>query len=200
MTRPTTRSSWLTCACMGICVAAAGAPWAAAAEPAKTRTVEAGELKLKVPEAWQQKPASSTMRLAQFTIPKVEGDAENGEFVVFFFGGAAGGAQANVERWIKQFQAKDRKVTLREGKSPQGEYVFVDLRGTWNKPVGPMIQQKTVPMPHARVLGVILAVKGQGNYFIRLTGPEKTITANADAFRTAIGANEKSEKEYKLGE
>ena len=30
---------------------------------------------------------------------------------------------------------------------------------------------------------------------LRLTGPEKTVTANADAFRAAFGADAKAEKE-----
>jgi gluconolactonase len=48
-------------------------------------------------------------------------------------------------------------------------------------------------MPNARALSVILSTK-DGNYFLRLTGPEKTVSANADALRTAIGADAKSEK------
>ena len=78
-------------------------------------------------------------------------------------------------------------MKLTSGKCPQGDYVLVDLRGTWNKPIGPTIQQKTVEMPDARVLSVILTIKDQGNYFLRLTGPEKTVSANADALRRPSG-------------
>ncbi len=174
-------------------------PSAGAAEPAKTRTVTAGKITLTVPESWQQQDPTTRMRLTQFAVPKVNGDTENGEFVVYYFGaGSGGGVDANIHRWINQFQPRERKAKLTSGKCPQGEYVLVDLRGTWNKPIGPMIQQKTVETPDARVLGMILTVKDQGNYFLRLTGPQKTVSANADALRSAIGAAAKSEKDYKL--
>src|SRR5579872_5132659 len=81
-----------------------------AEESPKTRTVKAGEIKLKVPESWKQQPPTNKLRLAQFTVPKAPGDAEDGEFVVFFFGGATGGTDANVQRWINQFDSKDRNV------------------------------------------------------------------------------------------
>ena len=171
-----------------------------AAEDAKTHSVKAGEINLTVPVSWQQKAATNNFRLAQFDIPKVGGDPEDGEFVVFSFGGGGGGVDANIQRWIGQFQSKDRKMKLTSGKCPHGEYVLVDISGTWMKPVGRMIDQRTVEMPNARVLGVILKVKDAGNYFLRLTGPKKTTSANADAFRAAIGADAKSEKEYKLAE
>ena len=46
----------------------------------------------------------------------------------------------------------------------------------------------------------ILTGKDQNNYFLRLTGPEKTVSANADALRAAIGADAKAEKAYALPE
>lgn len=147
----------------------------------------------------EAKEASSRFRLAQFSIPKVAGDPENAEFVVYFFGaGGGGGPEANLHRWIDQFQSHERKVKLTSGKSTQGEYILADVSGTWNKPVGPMIAQKTVEMPGARVVSVLLTGKDQSNYFLRLTGPEKTVSANVDALRTAIGADAKAEKAYSL--
>jgi gluconolactonase len=180
-------------------VAASFMSVACADEPAKTKTVTAGPLKLTVPETWKQKQASSRFRLAQFSIPKVEGDPEDAEFVVYFFGaGGGGGPEDNLRRWINQFLPTERKVKLTSGKSPQGEYILADVTGTWNKPVGPMIAQKTKEMPGARVLSVILTGKDQNSYFLRLTGPDKTVSANVDALRAAIGADAKAEKEYTL--
>ena len=75
--------------------------------------------------------------------------------------------------------------------------MFVDLQGTWKKPIGPMVQQKTQQMPNSRALSVILTTK-EGNYYLRLTGPEKTVSANTDAFRTAFGADAKTEKDRPL--
>jgi gluconolactonase len=180
-------------------IAACVLPQLGAAEPAKTKTVTAGPLKLTVPETWVQKEATSRLRLAQFSIPKVDGDSENAEFVVFFFGaGGGGGSEANLHRWINQFQQQERRVKLTSGKSQQGEYILADISGTWNKPIGRPIDQKTVEMSGARVLSVILTGKDQSNHYLRLTGPEKTVSANVDALRAAIGADAKSEKGYTL--
>jgi len=180
-------------------IAASGLPRAGADEPAKTLVVPAGPIKLTVPEAWKKKETSSRFRLAQFTIPKSAGDPEDAEFVVFFFGaGGGGGPEANIQRWINQFKSGNRKQKLTSGKSSQGEYILADLSGTWNKPIGPPIAQKSVEMPNARVVSVILTGKDQSNYFLRLAGPEKTVSANVDALRAAIGADAKAEKDYAL--
>ncbi len=148
-----------------------------------------------------QKEATSRFRLAQFVVPKVSGDPEDAELVVFFFGaGGGGGVDANLHRWVGQFLSQGRKVKLTAGKCSQGDYVLADLSGTWKKPIGPPIAQQTVEMPNARFLAVILTTKDQGSYFLRFAGPAKTVSANADALRATIGADPKSEKAYKLSE
>lgn len=164
----------------------------------KTRKAKLGDITLEVPESWKQADPKSRLRVGEFTIPPAEGDQEPAELAVFFFGGAGGGAKANVERWIGQFEQEGREARLTTGKSPQGDYTFVDVKGTYNKPIGPPILRKTTPVPNARMLAVILAVEDKGNYFLKLTGPQKTVTAAADAFRQSFGGNAKTEKEYKL--
>jgi hypothetical protein len=46
--------------------------------------------------------------------------------------------------------------------------------------------------------GVMLTLKGSGNYFFKLTGPDKTVAAQADPFRASFGAKAAGETEYKL--
>jgi len=164
-----------------------------------TKKISAGDLSLTVPENWKKEPVSSRFRKAQMKVPKVEGDSEDADFVVYYFDGGGGGVDPNIQRWVKSFQPAGRKTKATTGKAPQGEYVFLDLEGTWNKPVGPMVQQRTREMPNARALSVILTTK-EGNYFIRLTGPAKTVAANVDAFRASFGADAKSEKDRPLAQ
>jgi gluconolactonase len=191
------RIAWAaSVSCLAALVLSIRSPATAADAPA-TKTIKADDLTLKVPEAWQAEKVSSNFRKAQMKVPKVEGDKEGADFVVYFFEGGGGGVEANIQRWVGQFQSKDRKVKVSSGKSPQGDYVLVDLRGTWNKPIGPMVQQRTKEMPESRAISLILTTK-EGNYYLRLTGPEKTVSANGDALRTAIGAEAKSEKERPL--
>ena len=170
------------------------------AEDAKPMKVKVGDLTLTVPANWKSAKPANRLRLAQFTIPPVGGDKEAAELVISFFGGSGGGVDANLSRWINQFQAKGRRVRTVEGTSKLGPYVLADLKGTFNKPVGPPVQRQTKPTPGSQMLAVILNVEGKGNYFLKLTGSEKTITAASKAFRTVIGVSIDKEKDYKLKE
>ncbi len=159
----------------------------------ETVTVEAGVLHLTVPKTWQSEKVTNRFRRAQFKVPKAKGDSEGADFVVYDFAGGGGGVDPNIQRWVRSFQPTGRKVNVTTGKSSQGDYVLADLEGTWNKPVGPMQEQRTQEMPNARVLSVILTTK-EGNYFLRLTGPKATVSANVDAFRASFGGDAKAEK------
>ncbi len=163
----------------------------------KTREVKARNLTLQIPESWKQQPVTSNMRVAQFEVPAAEGDTEPGELVYFFFAGGAGGVKANLQRWIDQFEAKDRKVKLTKGKSAHGSYYLAEVTGTYNKPIGPPVRQQSKPTPGSRMLAAYLEVKDEV-YYIKLAGPEKTITAVARQFRSSFGADAKNEEAYEL--
>ena len=185
--------------CIPACLILA-AQLAPADEASQTQTVEIDSFKLTVPETWkatEPTPAQRQFRKAQFEIPAVEGDSEPAELVIFYFGPQGGGGVGpNIERWVGQFDAKGRKAKITTGDSDQGKYVFVDISGTYNKPIGPPIQQKTEAMPGARMLGVILEVGDDGSYFFKLAGPERTVTAAATDLRNSIGAKAENEREY----
>lgn len=172
------------------------------AKKKEIKTVEVeikGGLKLNVPETWKQSKPSSRLRLAQFAIPKVKGDDDDGELALFNFG-AGGGAKANIDRWVGQFQATEREVKVKEGMLDTGRYFFVEISGTYNKPIGPPIARQTKPAPGSRMLGVILGIEDKGIYFFKMTGPDKTVATQASALRKSFGANTKKEKEVKLEE
>ena len=163
----------------------------------KTKKVMAKDITLNVPTTWKQSPASNNLRTAQFAIPKVEGDRDDAELVVYFFGGAGGGVNANLERWSGQFQPGGKKQKVYKGESKQGEYYLLDITGVYNKPIGPPINRQTNPTPGYQMLAVVLMVKDKGNYFLKLTGPEKTVAAASKALRLAIDADLKKEAELK---
>jgi hypothetical protein len=166
----------------------------------KTVEVEIkGGLKLNVPENWKQGKPSSRLRLAQFAIPKVKGDTEDGELALFNFG-AGGGAKANIDRWIGQFQTAEREVNVKEGALEAGRYFFVEISGTYNKPIGPPIARQTKVAPGSRMLGVILGIEDKGIYFFKMTGPDKTVAAQVAALKKSFGSDAKKEKEVALDE
>jgi len=163
----------------------------------KTKKVAAKDIILNVPTSWKQSPASNNLRTAQFAIPKVEGDKDDAELVVYFFGGAGGGVNANLERWSGQFQPGGKKQKIYKGQSKQGEYYLLDITGVYNKPIGPPINRQTNPTPGYQMLAVVLMIKDKGNYFLKLTGPQKTVAAAGQALRVAIDADIKKEAELK---
>jgi gluconolactonase len=87
---------------------------------------------------------------------------------------------------------------LTKGTSPQGDYIFAEISGTYKKPDGPPILRKTTQAPGYRMQGVMMTLKSGGNYFFKLTGPDKTVAAQGDAFRASFGAKAADESEYKL--
>jgi len=157
------------------------------------KEAKVGDITLKTPASWKQSEPTSRLRLAQFEIPAAEDGKESAELAIFSFGGG-GGVQANIDRWIGQFDADGRKSKVTSGKSDLGQYVIVDVTGTYKKPVGPPVLRKTEPMPGARMLAAILAVEGKGNYFLKMTGENATVSAAVKAFRTSFGGKEADEK------
>lgn len=184
-----------------ICLTAVLAAGSAAADnqkqkqKPKTREVKVQDITLTVPETWKQKPPANKLRLAQFDVPAPEGVNEETELVVYSFGGAGGGLKQNLPRWIGEFQSQGRRLEVTSGTSPQGDYVIADIQGTH---IGPVFRRREKPLKDARLLSVILEVKGKGNYFLKMSGPKKTVDAAADDLRTAIGANAEKEKDVEL--
>ncbi|MFH1299673.1 MAG: hypothetical protein ABIK07_01335 [Planctomycetota bacterium] len=164
--------------------------------PAKTNEVQIKDITLKVPASWKSAPPSNNLRLAQFEIPAVEGDKEPAELVISSFGGTGGGTSANITRWIGQFASEGRKVKVTQGETKEGKYVFADINGTYNKSIGPPFLRKTEAVPDSQMLGVILAIEGKPYYFLKLTGPKKTVASVLDSFRASFGANAKDEKPF----
>lgn len=163
-----------------------------------TENKKVGDLTLAVPADWKEQPPANRLRLAQFSIPAVTGDKEPGELVISFFQGDGGGVDPNLKRWNDQFTGDNKKIKLSQGESAQGTYYFSDVSGTYLKPIGPPIAGKKEPTPDYRSLGVILQVKEKGNYFLRLTGPDRTVAAAAEKLRQSFGGDEKKEKPYEI--
>src|SRR6187549_3305368 len=65
-------------------------------------------LKFKVPAGWVEEERSSAMRVAQYKLPRTEGDTEDGSLVLYYFGkGQGGSTMANIERWASQMQTPE---------------------------------------------------------------------------------------------
>ena len=138
----------------------------------------AGGLLFSAPDEWIEETPASSMRKAQFRLPRVGSDPEDGELVVFHFPGQGGSIQANVRRWVGQFSAEgsgdgpqNAEVTQRTANGVS--MIVVDVRGTYRPSSGPMMQPGD-PRKGYRMLAAI-AQTPSGPWFFKLTGPRKTI-------------------------
>jgi hypothetical protein len=124
------------------------------------------------------------MRVATYIVPAVEGDAEPAECGVFYFGNDQGGSvDANIDRWVKQFETSSAPV--RASRLVGGLNVeLVQVAGTYLAPGGPMMQSQG-KKENFRLLGAIVRAP-EGFVFFKLTGPAKTVTSVEGDFNTLI--------------
>ena len=148
------------------------------------KTFKVGEFNFARPTDWQWVESTSTMRKAQLKITGA-GAKDPAEVVFFYFGeGGGGGTQANIDRWLGQFEEpKDKLQSKVEQATVSGRKVsYVQAQGTYmsGMPGGPKTAQ-----PNTMLLGAILE-SDQGNVFIRLTGPIALAQSSQAAFRKMI--------------
>jgi len=147
--------------------------------PAATLTFDA-------PAGWVPKTPSSSMRVAEFTLPKVEGDTEDATLTVFFFGANQGGnVQANVDRWIGQMTQPDgrdsKDVARTSTLTAHGlSITLVDVTGTYTAEMSPGSAEH-FNKPGFRQCAAVVETSG-GPYFVKLTGPVKTVAKWNDSF------------------
>jgi hypothetical protein len=138
----------------------------------------ASGLKYTVPPEWQAETPSSSMRRAQYRLPRAEGDPEDGELAVFFFQGQGGSVQANIDRWISQFTQADGSPAVDAARTAHRDaqgipLTIVDVSGTYLAAAGPMLAE-VQSKPGFRMLAAV-AETSAGPWFFKLTGPAATI-------------------------
>jgi hypothetical protein len=135
------------------------------------------------PPGFKRVPPSNPMRKAAFVVPRATGDSEDGELTVFYFGPGQGGSiDANVDRWVKQFDGikpGDVKRADREANGLRQHTVELES-GTFSSGM-PGGAQK--PKAGFGLVGGIVETPS-GAYFFKLTGPSKTVKqAKADFYK-----------------
>ncbi len=139
---------------------------------------------------WKAKAPGSTMRLAEFAIPRAEGDGADGELALFYFGtGQGGSVEANLERWFNQFHQPDGSTSKDRAK--------VDRRKAGDLPVtvaevsGRHVSKAMAPgqrdydEPGWRLYAAIVET-AKGPFFFKAIGPEKTILGARPALEALV--------------
>ncbi|HET9954401.1 MAG TPA: hypothetical protein VFQ61_07850 [Polyangiaceae bacterium] len=137
------------------------------------------------PTGWQRLPLQNPMRKATYRVPRATGDKEDGELAVFYFGPSEGGGlEANVQRWIKQFQDVPAEKVRRAERTQNGlrQHTLEIDSGTFSSgmPGGP-----TQPKAGYGLLGGIVEAPS-GAYFFKLTGPSATVQAARPGFTALL--------------
>ncbi len=74
-------------------------------------------LKFTVPAGWVEEERTSSMRVAQYRLPKAAGDTEDASLVLYYFGqGQGGSTAANIERWVGQMKQADGSASKDKAK------------------------------------------------------------------------------------
>jgi hypothetical protein len=126
-------------------------------------------LRWTVPATWTVLPNPSAMRLATYGVPHAAGDRDDTEVSVSRAGGTA---DANIERWLGQFddRGKDTRVeSTRKGLT----ITVVDVTGTF---LGGGMTPGAAPASHPGWSLLAAIVEGSGTpYFVKITGPAATV-------------------------
>lgn len=149
------------------------------------------QLSWRVPSGWIAETPTSSMRKAQFALPKAEGDPEDGSVVVFYFQGQGGSVQANIQRWYDQFEQPDGRpteevATVKRTTVNNLEQAIVDVNGTYLFQATPMAST-TTPKPDFRMLAAVIETSS-GPWFVKMVGPEDTIGKWENSFYQFIGS------------
>src|SRR5215470_16175110 len=90
-------------------------------------------LKFKVPAGWIEEERTSSMRVAQYRLPKAATDTEDASLVLYYFGqGQGGSTAANIERWVSQMKQAEGSAAKQENLEVNGMKVTtVDVAGTY---------------------------------------------------------------------
>jgi len=179
---------------VGVSPALAQPPQQAPQAQAAPAASAAGGLAWTAPSGWEAQ-GTRPMRVATYRIAPTKGDIDPAELAIFYFGEGQGGAvDANVKRWLSQFQKADgTPITEKDARTKKEtlnglSVTTVDVKGTYNGG-GPMMGP-SAPKPNSRLLGAI--VEGpQGPVFFKLTGPERTVAGAEKSFRKLLESMKK---------
>ena len=142
-------------------------------------TAQTASLTFTKPPAWTDRAAASSMRVAEFVVPRASGDSEDGEVIVYYFGGGGGSVEANLARWTSQFEST--KEPARTTATVNGlKLTSLDISGTYVAEMRPGSSDHH-NKPGYRMRATVVETP-KGPYFIKLTGPAKTIESAGAAF------------------
>ena len=134
-----------------------------------------------VPSGWTSAPPTSSMRLAQYTIPGPAGTV-GAEVVVYYFGkGQGGNVEANLQRWKGQFSMPDGSPPYENvSRDSTGAFpvTIAEYRGTYARGIGAGDEGAA---KQGQSLIAVIAETPRGTLFFQLFGATAAANPQRDA-------------------
>jgi len=167
----------LALACVSLAMGAVATPGlhthsnGVAQESTKSETLSFanGKITVEKPASWKTVPPKSNIVQYEFRAPVM---------------GATGGIEANIVRWIGQFEGLTRADAKIDKKTIQKTTVhIVELEGTYKDSMGggPFAPGPVKKMENHAMIGLIFELEGGETVFVKMTGPKKTVAAEREA-------------------
>lgn len=147
-------------------------------------TFKVGETSFTRPTSWEWVEPASALRKAQIKVKDASGK-ETADIVFFQFGGSSGGAQANVDRWLGQFDEPVEKLNAKSESVTVGKtkITYVTAEGTYKSG---MPGAPATPMANYGLIGAVVE-PADGNFiFIRFTGPKALAKSSIADFKKMV--------------
>jgi hypothetical protein len=145
----------------------------------------AAELAWDPPAAWSKVENPSPMRRATFKLPTAAGDPEAPELAISIAGGSV---DANVDRWVGQFDAAAKDSLKRTTRTIAGfDVTIVHLEGEFQGGGMPGAPNVGGPKPGWAMLAAIVPVGPEARWFFKILGPAKSVAAVRPEFESFLG-------------
>ena len=139
---------------------------------------------LDAPGDWVREKPRSSMRLAQFRLPREKGDPRDGVCTVIV---AGGDIASNINRWRGQFQGKP-EAKLETLSAAGLDVTVVSIAGTFMEQARPMAGGPGTPRDNTIVLAMIAPLPSDAkigrSLFVKAWGPAATMNRYRAAFKT----------------
>lgn len=177
---------WLTAAMAAVSLFSSAA--LSSAQEGSKFSLADGKLEFRAPGAWKKTTPKSRIVEVEYEVPAAKGDEVPGRLTVM---GAGGSIEANIDRWIGQFDQPGggdtkEKTKIEKFKVSGQDVQCVDIAGTYKDNPAPFAGGKPVLRENYRMLAAIVQTKEAGNYFLKFYGPKGTVAENEKAFRELV--------------
>jgi hypothetical protein len=153
------------------------------AAPTSAQPAKPSALAWDAPASFTKTDNPSPMRKATYKAPKTGSDTEQPELAVTVAGGSV---DANVDRWVGQFDEGAKKTMVREQRKVGPlDITVVQLEGSFNG--GGMPGAPSSPKTGYALLAAMVPL-GDQSWFFKMTGPAASVKAAKKDFDAMVGS------------